>query len=125
MLAAVDKTLPAESFPDTLDSLAASLNLPGYIADLANIEWRLNQLKGESGCPDRPVETISVNPTLKILPVGWKHLTAIIRSKTADTTPIREPAHVLIWRHPKTGELLYREAGDIDLLALKLIVEQI
>ena len=125
VLAAVDKNSPTESFPDTLVSLAACIDLPDYIADLARLEWILHRKKRESGCADAQLTTISVNPTLQMVPVGWKHLTAIIRSKAADTTPIREPAHVMIWRHPKTGQLLYREAGDIDLLALKLIVEQI
>lgn len=125
VLAAMDEDLLAEFFPDTLESVIAAMALPGYIADLARLEWALHQHKLEDHIPDQPVQAIGVNPTLKIVPLHWKHLTEVIRSNTTGTAPLNEPAHVMIWRHPKSGERHYREAGDIDLLALKLIVDQI
>jgi len=120
----MDEDLTTESFPDRLASLAESIDLPGYILDMARLEWMLHKKMG-GDAPDRQVHTVTVNPTLSMVPVGWKNLTAFIRSKAAGPRPNKGAAYVLIWRHPKSRKLRYREAGDIDLLALKLIVEKI
>ncbi len=114
-----------ESFPGTLESRTASMDLPGYIADLARLEWVLYQKKAQTDGSNRQVRTVTVNPTLTIVPVHWKNLATFIRTNATDATPLNEPAHVMIWRHPKSGDLHCQEAVDIDLLALKLIVEQI
>ena len=119
----MDEDVTAESFPGTLESLTASMDLPGYIADMARLEWVLYQKKVEADDPNRQVRTVTVNPTLTIVPVHWKNLATFIRSKATDASPVNEPAHVMIWRHPKSGDLHCQEALDIDLLALKLIVE--
>lgn len=124
VLAAMDEERTTESFPDTLDSLTASMDLPGYIVDLARLEWLLHNKSG-ADAPNQQVQTVTVNPTLSMVPVRWKNLATFIRSHATGPAPLNEPAHVMIWRHPKSGDLHYREAFDIDLLALKLIVEQI
>jgi len=121
----MDEDLTTESFPDRLASLIESMNLTGYIADLARLEWMLHKKKAAVDDPNRPIQTVTINPTLTMVPVRWKNLAAFIRSNATGATPLNEPAHVIIWRHPKSKELHYREARDIDLLALKLIVEQI
>ncbi len=120
----MDEALTAQSFPDRLASLIEPMDLPGYIADLARLEWILHE-KATADDPKRRIQTVTVNPTLTIVPVRWKNLAAFIRSNATDATPLKEPAHVIVWRHPESRDLHYREAGDIDLLALKLIVEQI
>jgi selenobiotic family peptide radical SAM maturase len=121
----MDEDLTAESLPDRLTTLKASMGLPGYLADLARLEWLLHQKKTGAEATVRKVRTVAANPTLTIVPVRWKHLAELIRSKAMRATPLNEPAYVMLWRHPTTGELHYREAEDIDLLALKLTVEQI
>lgn len=121
----MEEDVGIESFPGTLESQTASMDLPGYIADLARLEWVLHQKKAETDSSNRQVRTVTVNPTLTIVPVHWKNLATFIRSNATGATPLNEPAHVMIWRHPKSGDLHCQEAVDIDLLALKLIVEQI
>ncbi len=120
----MDEDLTAQSFPDRLDSLIEPMKLPGYIADLARLEWILYK-KAAVDEPNRPIQAVTVNPTLTIVPVRWKNLVSFIRSNATDAKPLNEPAHVMVWRHPESRDLYYREARDIDLLALKLIVEQI
>lgn len=114
-----------ESFAETLAGLTESLGLPGYVGDLARLEWMLHQKEKSALDSNRAVQTIMVNPTLSLVSVGWRNLPALIRSDAAPVAPLNEPAHVMAWRHPKTEKLLLREAVDADLLALKLIVEQI
>ena len=121
----MDEDLTPESFPDTLASLTASFDLPGYMADLAYLEWMLYHKEAHAGDPFPQVRRITINPTLTIVPVHWKNLAAFIRSNATGAAPQRQPAHVIVWRHPEAGDIHFREAGDIDLLALKLILEKI
>ena len=125
VLAAMDEDLTTQSFPDTLDSLISSMDLPGYIADLARLELKLHQLGSAIEDPNRLIRTVTVNPSLTVIPVRWKNLPAFIRANATGAAPLNDPAHVILWRHSKSRKLHYREAQDIDLLALKIIVEQI
>ena len=121
----MDEDLTTPSFPDRLASLIESMCLPGYIADLARLEWMLYKKNAAADDPNQQIQTVKVNPTLSMVPVRWKNLAAFIRSNATGATPLNEPAHVILWRHPQSRQLHYREARDIDLLALKLVVEQI
>ncbi len=121
----MDGDFTPQSFPDRIVSLIESMDLPGYIGDLASLEWMLHKKKVAAETPNRQIQTVTVNPTLSMVPVRWKNLASFIRSKATSAAPLNEPAYVMIWRHPQSDDLRYREAGDIDLLALKLIVEQI
>lgn len=120
----MDEDLTTQSFPDRLAALIEPMDLPGYIADLARLEWVLIE-KAAVDVPNRRIQAVIVNPTLTVVPVRWKNLAPFMRSNATGAAPLNEPAHVIVWRHPKSGDLHFREAGDIDLLALKLIVEQI
>ena len=99
--------------------------LPAYLGDLARLEWQLHRT--QSLPPDRPsqINRVMVNPTLTMVASPWKYLAELIRMKTSGVTPIRTPSHVIIWRHPQTHTLNCKEAESIDLLALKLILEQV
>ena len=121
----MDEDFTTQSFPDRIVPLIESMNLPGYIGDLASLEWMLHKKKVAVDNPNRQIQTVTVNPTLSMVPVRWKNLASFIRSKATCAAPLNEPAHVMIWRHPQSHKLHYREARDVDLLALKLIVEQI
>ena len=125
VLAATEADATPEAFADRLASLTDAMDLPGFLTDLARLEWMLFKIKTGGDHPDRQGQAITVNPTLTILPVSWKNLPAFVRSTATDVTLDNKPAHVLVWRHPKSGELHYREAEAIDLLALKLVVEQV
>ncbi len=61
---------------------------------------------------------------MTLIPVGWTPLTPLLESDDVSTPPQSKPGHVMIWRHPRTGQRYCREATDIDLLALKIAVEQ-
>jgi len=128
VLAALDTHPEPRMFPDALASLKASIPLPEYIDDLARLEWKVNQIRTEDADSGKTPETITVNPTLSLIPVSWKHLAAIFAgdfNKDPCPQPEASPVHVMIWRHPITREFHIREALDIDLLALKIVVEEI
>ncbi len=125
VLAAMDAKATPASIPQTLEALISTMRLPGYIADLARLEWMLFEKSRRDEKPARPNQSVVANPTVSLLPVGWTHLTQLIRPGATNATPTEKPTHVMIWRHPTSGEWRYRDAEDVDLLALKLIVDQI
>jgi selenobiotic family peptide radical SAM maturase len=60
-----------------------------------------------------------------MVPVNWRSLIAFIASEAVTPEPLTQTGHVMIWQHPESGKIKFREAADVDLLALKLIVEQV
>lgn len=126
ILQLLDENPQPEFFADKLLLLRHPLALPGFIADLAHIEWALHKAGAEPPPALSKIASVSVNPTLALVPVSWKNLEAIIHSKTEAESGIEKASgvHILVWRHLKTGKLHVREADDADLLALKLIVEK-
>jgi hypothetical protein len=126
VLAAMDEELTTESFPDRLAPLIESMCLPGYIADLARLEWMLHQKKAAADDPnssdsDRCVKPHPHNGPRPLEKSGGIHPVERHGCNTAERTG---PCHPLA-ASDNPGKLHYREARDIDLLALKLIVEQI
>ena len=121
-----DETTP-HAFSERLDSLKSTLSLPEFLPDLARVEWALFQVTADPAVVFHKSDTISVNPTLKLVPVGWKHLAALMATETGNETTIARSAgtHVMIWKHPHTGKPHVREADDTDLLSLKITVENI
>jgi len=127
ILEALSEDLNPQIFPDKLISLKRSVGLPDFIIDLARIEWALHQAKEQAAPFHKKIDRVTVNPTLALVPVSWKNLVALMKTTPAENPLVQESAgtHIIIWRHPKTGELHFREADDIDLLALKITVEKI
>ena len=114
-------------FPDKLTAIKPDLAAPEFIVDLARIEWALHQAKTEAAAFQRQIDKLTVNPTLVLIPVSWKNLAAVIETKPGEDPEVHESSdvHVIVWRHPKSGKIHIRETEDIDLLALKITVEEI
>ena len=130
ILKALDKDFDPALFAESISSLKTSMHLPGFIDDLARIEWTMHQIR-QMNDPLRPnIDGVSLNPWLTLLPVSYRHLVG--RVDMEEDCPEESPppllsdnVHVMVWRHPETGELHVREAEDADLLALKIAVENI
>lgn len=127
VLAALDEDCEPADFPDALAPLKHRIDLPGFIKDLARIEWTWFETKEKTVPPASDNNTLSVNPSLSLVPVSWSDLSTFIDKENPMDRAALNPAdvHVMIWRHPKTGSVHLREAMDIDLLALKIIIEGI
>ena len=110
-LAKLEPDIIPERFPDKLKALSTSQDLPEFIGDLARIEYALYQLKGPPGPAVDAIETLAVNPILKLVPVTWRNLVALIKSdSSAELQPQAAPgSHVLVWRHPQTNQLHIQE----------------
>ncbi|MCJ7615638.1 MAG: thio(seleno)oxazole modification radical SAM maturase SbtM [Desulfobacterales bacterium] len=127
VLAALDEDSEPQVFHDILLSLKNAFDLPDFIVDLARLEWALYRAKEDKTSVHQPYETVIVNPTLTLVPVSWKNLVTLINGDIRRDFMLSESSQiqVMIWRHSKTDDLHIREADDIDLLALKIIIEQV
>ena len=125
--AALDKSTEIHQFPDQLASLKSKLGLPDFIGDLARIEWIRHQAKKAAPLPNALPEKLTVNAGLTLVPVAFKGLAELIINGNEKTVSLPEPSnsHVIIWPHPNTHEIKIKDAEDIDLLALKIIIEGI
>ncbi|MFZ5571624.1 MAG: thio(seleno)oxazole modification radical SAM maturase SbtM [Thermodesulfobacteriota bacterium] len=127
VLAALGNDITPQTFADALASQKTAHHLPDYIDDLARLEWISHQVKSEDAHSTESPEKISINPSLSLVPVSWKHIAALLKNPVSGPDcpqPEASPVHVIIWRHPRTNEFHIREALDIDLLALKIAVEE-
>lgn len=127
VLAELDESVPPQDFPDFLDLISDHIPLPNFISDLARVEWGWRHLNENPDTIKEPTQFLAVNPSLSLIPVSWKNLFSFGEGtlKASDKTPDPAPTHVMIWRHAGTGSPHIREAEDIDLLALKIVTDDI
>jgi selenobiotic family peptide radical SAM maturase len=127
ILSAIDQDASPQIFVDRLPALQRDFDLPAFIADLGRIEWAVHCTRQDTAEFDRNNETTTVNPTLTLIPVAWQNLVRLLKEDSLASQAIHAATgvHVMIWRQPQTASVQIREADDIDLLALKITVEQI
>lgn len=97
----------------------------GYMPDLARLELTIDRVQ-KTELPKSPEAEIAVNPGLELLELTWKNLWSLIPDNQAKNTPLPHPGQerILVWPGDN-GHIHYRPATDNDLLALKLVVEDI
>ncbi|MCG8688756.1 MAG: thio(seleno)oxazole modification radical SAM maturase SbtM [Desulfobacterales bacterium] len=114
-------------FVQHINNVQDDNEVPGYLPDIALLEFNYQNLcRNPKSIPEK-VEDIMVNPNLHLIPSKWCNLALLFNSqdRTIQFKPEKKDSHILVWRHPLTGKVLCREAFDNDLLALKLIVDDI
>ncbi len=98
---------------------------PRFLPELARLELAFSHVENTRSAIENK-STITVNPTLHIVEVTWQNLPEILHGDEAgDTTPLVEPEMLLIYRNHHSGKTEVRRADSEDLLALKLVVEDI
>jgi selenobiotic family peptide radical SAM maturase len=127
LLKVFGSTQAPEELPSVLAHHAACLGLPDYLPELARLEWAVHEAGTSKAACEGPAGRLTVNPTLCLLRFSWKHLPALLSplDRCPATCPEKGEEFVLLWRHPANGELMVRSAFDEDLLALKIVVEEI
>ena len=101
--------------------------IPEFLPDLAQIELMLYQMRLTPDADRKVVTELTVNPTLSILELKWKNLSAIFSEPSSDSDTDPEPGDeiLLLWRVPHTGKEYIVPAASEDLLVLKMIIENI
>lgn len=96
-----------------------------WLPDLAAIEQANCQLRMESYRVELfdSSDLVRLNPSLKVIEVAWMGLRQVLTGKPIEPQPGAE--FLLFWRHPRSGIFRNEAASPADLLALKIIVEQL
>jgi len=116
-----------ENFQKTVKGTMRELRLPGFLPELAHLEWAVYQTKVSDTQIPLNVDSPALNPTLQLQSVSWKHLVSLLNTrKSSDAVrPEKGEEVVAIWRVPQTNEVKAESASNEDLLVLKMVVEGI
>jgi selenobiotic family peptide radical SAM maturase len=104
---------------------AAALRLPPYIIELGELERQVRAAIA-TDIPHPPA-TLCVNPSLSLLVVTWKYLAELVDPPPngEPASPVPGPDRILVWKDPATGLVRASSGRDGDLLALKVVVEDL
>ncbi len=116
-----------EEFPRILARHARHLGLPDFLPELALLELAVHEAGSSNVAIQASVSRHTLNSSLRLLRLSWKHLPALLDwGDHAQTIyPEKGEEFVLLWQDPKSGELKVRSALNEDLVALKVVVEEI
>ncbi len=96
-----------------------------WLPDLAAVEQASCRLK----LHQRPAshaeypQGLILNPALEVIEVAWRGLLQILEGKLTEPQPGTEV--LMFWRHPRSGAFRTGVASPADLLAFKMIVEEL
>jgi selenobiotic family peptide radical SAM maturase len=120
-----EKVKGSENFSGFLERFPFAGAGPGYLPDLARLEWAIHRARKAAWEPDPAGNEWSVNPTLQLIRVSFKNLPALLQGPGRGIEPEAGEEMVLVWLEPRSGALRLRPARDADLLALKMALEEI
>ncbi len=112
-----------EDLPRLLDAYVHESDSAGYLPDLARVELAVEHLSQSTRPSPGDLPEHLVNPTLELLEVEWASL--LMRLDNHEVTPTRQQQRLLFWRHPHTGTAKHAIADEEELLALKIVVEEL
>ena len=115
----------ADSFVEQLRLLAEAAEVPPYLPDLARTERARHELNEDHRQRplQQPADAFAINPTLQVIEVGWQLLPELLDGANHEPEP--SPQMLLFWRHPVTGTPEMKSASPAELLALKIVTEQL
>lgn len=116
-----------EIFPEWMDRRAGEAGLPAFLPDLARLEQALHLVDRSKGKIPGEVDRHSVNPTFQLLQAAWKGLLPLAAAK-GEEQPVQLEAGaemIALWVDPVSGEVRAELPSEMDLLALKVVVEGI
>ena len=70
-------------------------------------------------------EKLSINPTVQLLAVNWKPLCTLLQTPDSQIVPELGEEFIVLYKRPDDGEICFYPAGNSDLLALKLLSENL
>jgi selenobiotic family peptide radical SAM maturase len=96
-----------------------------FLPDLARLEEAVVRARTAETPSYSNLTQLTVNPSLQLIHLTWKNLANLVKTGMDPQSSRPEPGDewVLVWRHPETNEIEIRPATDQDLLALKLVAE--
>ncbi len=116
-----------EDFPGFLAETSLASGCPPFLFDLTRLEWGLYQASLGSAESDPDPDRVIVNPALRLMQFSYKNLVHLVQAAGKAKPIAPEPGEelVLVWRNAETREVLSRAAREEDLLALKIVLEEV
>lgn len=68
---------------------------------------------------------LSINPTIQLLAVNWKQLCELLKNPDSLTIPEPGKEFIVLYKRPNSGKVCFYPARNSDLLALKLLSEDL
>lgn len=115
----------SELFPQVLNDRAVELQLPGYLGELARLELYIFNLKADNSNLPGYSEKLSINPTLQLFENTWRNLAQLIDGTAGDLHPEKGEERIIVWRHPVNDRVMAKPAFADDLLAMKIVLEEL
>jgi selenobiotic family peptide radical SAM maturase len=113
----------AEGLPARLETLVGQTGIAGYLPDLARLEWTLHRLDKQASPPPAAADSLVLNPAMELVEVDWHPLLPLLDGQKA--VPRQSKQWLILWRSPRNGEILRTVASASQLLALKVVAEQL
>jgi len=116
-------SLAPDKLPEYLDQHPEACSRHPFIADLARIERTCYLLKTNPPLIPEDINKRILNPALDLITVQWFGLPELLTNPQHQ--PTQQEGHVLVYRKPGTEEIHVETPSGHDLLALKLISDDI
>jgi selenobiotic family peptide radical SAM maturase len=115
-----------EHFSQTLARMAAKAGLPGFLGDLARLEYAVASAQQRRDMLQETPSSLRVNPTLSLVDLFWKDLTALLNGRKHEhTEPKPGEEMAMVWIEPQSMEVRAEVATPGSLLSLKMAAEGI
>ncbi|MBI5585756.1 MAG: selenobiotic family peptide radical SAM maturase [Deltaproteobacteria bacterium] len=114
-----------EALFDILDGFPFDPEGPAFLPDLSRLEWAIQQTRTPAADANPEPDDWTVNPGLQLLSLSFRNLTRQLEEPDQRLEPEAGEEMVLVWRDPRSTAVRFRPARDEDLLALKMILEEI
>lgn len=106
-----------------VDSWAEQRLVEPFLPDLVQAELALSRVEKQDSLAVKPLTQVVVNPHLELLEVNWQPLLSLLNGAPAPLQAGKQ--FLLFWRRPDNNELCKAVATSGDLLALKLVAEEL
>ncbi len=121
LTASFDSAAGLATVPDLLQSGNGAVP---FVSELARLELAVHDLqKSDSPEITQPTDGPVCNPTLNLLVLSWKHLPDFLRH--GNIKPLQDQELVLVYKVSGTTDIRVHPASDQQLLALKVVVEDL
>ena len=114
-----------EFFTDIISDKASELKLPDYLGELARLELYVYRLIATNPPVPEYSKKLSINPTLQLFENTWRNLALQIDGAAGGPDPVEGKERILVWCHPVNGMIRAKPVSEDDLLALKIVLEEL
>lgn len=120
----------SELVPETVPGLleeVAGLTQPEWLPELARVELACHVAMNIPLPATDEIETVTVNPSIQVITVSWKHLLTLLTFAKKQDMELVEPGNelIIIWSDPINKNLRFEIALPDHLMAIKIANKKI